>query len=224
MPTKGAVHASRPDAVKVLVVDDHPALRAGLEGLLGHVDGLLFLGAVRDEQEAHAALAECRPDVVVLDHALARGDGLSACFRIKQLPGSPRVVMYSAYVDGVFVVPATLAQADGMVSKSAPVDELLAAIRAVAVGERRMPTLDREAMRAASSRLEATDLPIVGMLLARVRIDEIADALGVHSDEICSRALRLIGALQSRTPRDDARREQTDLVPAGSPAHSGQRR
>ena len=77
-------------------------------------------------------------------------------------------MLYSAYVDDIFAVPATLAQADAIVSKNDPVAVLLAAIDAVAAGETQVPSPDPEVIEAASSRLEADDLPIVGMLFARV--------------------------------------------------------
>jgi DNA-binding NarL/FixJ family response regulator len=198
MPSSGVRDPNCPAVVKVLVVDDHPALRAGLESLLGQENGFVSLGALADEREVTDAIDESRPDVVILDHALDGGDGLRACFRIKQLPAPPGVVLYSGYVDSVFAVPAALAQADAIVSKSAPVDELLSAIRAVAAGEHGMPPLDRDAMAAASSRLAVEDLPVVGMLFARISVDEIAETLDVSPDEVRLRALRIIGELQAR--------------------------
>jgi DNA-binding NarL/FixJ family response regulator len=202
--------------VRVLVADDHPALRAGLEALLRQESDFVSLGAFHDERTVMRAIAQGRPHVVILDYALDGGDGLSVCFRIAQVPDPPRVVLYSAYVDHVFAVPATLAQADAIVSKSAPVDDLLAVVRAVAAGERRMPALDREAMMAASSRLASKDLPIAGMLVARVPVDEIADTLDVPSEDVRRRALRIIGALQSQERRFEFDRpEETVVLGAG---------
>jgi DNA-binding NarL/FixJ family response regulator len=188
-------------AVTVLVVDDHPALRAGLKQLLDQEPGYRLLGAVSTEAELAMALRRDRPDVVVLDYALTRGDGLSACFRIKQGAQPPGVVIYSAYVDQVFAVPATLAQADAIVSKNAPVEALLSAIDAVAAGESEVPVPDPEAMEAASSRLDAEDLPVLGMLFARIRVEDIAATLGVDPREVRSRALRIIGEMQARDRR-----------------------
>jgi DNA-binding NarL/FixJ family response regulator len=188
-------------AVTVLVVDDHPALRAGLKQLLDQEPRYRLLGAVSSEAELALALRRDRPDVVVLDYALTRGDGLSACFRLKQGARPPGVVIYSAYVDNVFAVPATLAQADAIVSKNAPVEALLTAIDAVAAGESEVPLPDPEAMEAASSRLDAEDLPILGMLFARIRVEDIAATLGVDPREVRSRALRIIGEMQARDRR-----------------------
>ncbi|MEO8688800.1 MAG: response regulator transcription factor [Solirubrobacteraceae bacterium] len=188
-------------AVSVLVVDDHPALRAGLERLLDQEPGYRLLGAVSSEKELAIALGHRQPDVVILDYALRRGDGLSACFRLKQLPRPPGVIIYSAYVDHVFAVPATIAQADAIVSKNAPVEVLLTAIDAVAAGEAELRSPDPEAMEAASSRLGSEDLPILGMLFARVHVDEIATTLGLDPREVRSRALRIIGEMQAQDRR-----------------------
>jgi DNA-binding NarL/FixJ family response regulator len=187
--------------VTVLVVDDHPALRAGLERLLDQEPGYRLLGAVSTEAELALALRRERPDVVILDYALTRGDGLSACFRLKQDARAPGVILYSAYVDHIFAVPATLAQADAIVSKNAPVEVLLSAIDAVAAGESEVPMPDAEAIEAASSRLLSEDLPILGMLFAKMRAAEIATTLGVQPGEVRSRALRIIGEMQAQDRR-----------------------
>src|SRR5215213_1290449 len=157
-------------AVSVLVVDDHPALRAGLEQLLDQEPGYRLLGAVSSEAELAIALRRHRPDVVVMDYALTRGDGLSACFCLKQRPHPPGVVLYSAYVDDV--------------------DALLAAIDAAATGASRVPSPDPELIEAASARLDVDDLPIVGMLFARLHAGDIATTLGVEPREVRARALR----------------------------------
>jgi DNA-binding NarL/FixJ family response regulator len=187
--------------VSVLVVDDHPALRAGLAQLLDHEAGYRLLGTVSSEAELTIALQRHRPDVVIMDYALTRGDGLSACFRLKQRPRSPGVVLYSAYVDDVFAVPATLAQADAIVSKSDSVEVLLTAINAVAAGTSHVPAPDPEAIEAASSRLRAEDLPILGMLFAGLRVDDIATTLGVDPRDVRARALRIIGGMQAQDRR-----------------------
>jgi DNA-binding NarL/FixJ family response regulator len=183
--------------ISVLVVDDHPALRAGLRGLLEQEPGVRCAGTVADEREMAQALQRCRTDVVVLDYALERGDGLSACFRLKQRPDAPGVVLYSGYADHVFAVPAAVAQADAIVPKSAPVQELLHAIRAVAAGRHFVRAPDPEVIQAASSRLRDEDLPVLGMLFARVPVVEIAETLDTTPADIRARALRIIGGMQA---------------------------
>ncbi len=189
--------------VRVLVVDDHPALREGLDGLLREEEGFEALGALPGARDVAEAVEAGRPDVVILDYALTDGDGLGVCFTIKQRPHAPAVVLYSAYADPVFAVPATLAQADGIVSKAAPVDELLATVREVAAGRYRMPELFPDAMGAAFSRLAPEDLPIAGMLVSRVGVADIAATLDLPPREVRRRARRIIGALQAREREPD---------------------
>jgi DNA-binding NarL/FixJ family response regulator len=199
--------------ISVLIVDDHPALRAGLGGLLEQEAGFASVVAVASEQEMTASLRHSRPDVVILDYALGHSDGLSACFRLKQRGDPPGVVLYSAYVDDVFAVPAAVAQADAIVSKSAPVAALLDAVRSAAGGESRLPQPDPEKVEAASSRLQDADLPVLGMLFARVSVTEIADTLGTTTANIRARALRIIGEMQAADRvRDPLRGAGSELV------------
>jgi DNA-binding NarL/FixJ family response regulator len=195
VPTTTTPTAQR--TVRVLVVDDHPALRAGLEGLLCNEPEVECVGALADTVGLLSAVRDLRPDVVVLDYALGTDDGLTTCFRLKQQPHSPAVVLYSAYVDDVFAVPAAIAQADATVSKSAPIDELLSAIHVAAGGTHARRLLDPELIQAASARLLTEDLPIATMLLAGTPVADIADILDTTNADVRRRALRIIGRLQA---------------------------
>jgi len=201
----------QPPAVSVLVVDDHPALRAGLEQLLDQEAGYRLLGAVSSEAELVIALRHHRPDVVVMDYALTRGDGLSACFRLKQRTHPPGVVLYSAYVDDVFAIPAAMAQADATVSKTAEAAELLAAIRRVGRGGSDRHPLDAEMLAAASAQLRADDLPIASMLYSATPVPDIAEVLGLPTADVRAGALRIIGRLQAGG-RLAGRRREVELV------------
>lgn len=187
--------------IRVLVVDDHPAIRAGLDGLLTGERGFDCIATLAETDRLLEAVSETRPDVVVLDYALGGDDGLTTCFRVKQQNDPPAVVLYSAYVDPVFTVPAAIAQADATVSKNAPVAELLGAIRDVTSHGPRRPTLDHEVIQAASARLLTDDLPIAAMLLSATPVAEIASIVDMSVTEVRRRALRIIGRLQAGTRR-----------------------
>ena len=187
--------------IRVLVVDDHPAVRAGLEGLLIGERGFECVATLAETDGLLEAVSEIRPDVVVLDYALGGDDGLTTCFRVKQRDSPPAVVLYSAYVDRVFTVPAAIAQADATVSKSAPVGELLSAIRDVASGGPRRPPLDNELIEAASARLLTDDLPIAAMLLCATPLADIATIVDTSVADVRRRALRIIGRLQAGNRR-----------------------
>ncbi len=85
-----------------------------------------------------------------------------------------------------------------MVSKTAPVEDLLSLVRRVAAGERAIPPLHPDAMGAASSRLAPVDLSVAGMLFSRVAVADIAETLGLRPEDVRARALRIIGELQAR--------------------------
>jgi DNA-binding NarL/FixJ family response regulator len=187
--------------IRVLVVDDHPAVRAGLEGLFIGERGFECVATLAETDDLLEAVREFRPDVVVLDYAIGGDDGLTTCFRVKQGDSPPAVVLYSAYVDRVFTVPAAIAQADATVSKNAPVAELLSAIRDAASGGLRRPALDNELIEAASSRLLTDDLPIAAMLLSATPVGDIATIVDTSVADVRRRALRIIGRLQAGNRR-----------------------
>jgi DNA-binding NarL/FixJ family response regulator len=193
--------------LRVLVADDHPALRAGLHGLLTGEADLECVGTVASVGELDEALRATSPDVVVLDYALGSDDGLTACFRLKQRQNAPGVVLYSAYVDDVFAVPAAIAQADATVSKTAEAADLLAAVRRVGHGRSDRPALDAEMLAAASARLCAEDLPIASMLFSATPVADIAEVLGLSVSDVKARALRIIGRLQAGSRLLGGRRE-----------------
>jgi DNA-binding NarL/FixJ family response regulator len=196
--TAQATEHQRTQDVRVLVVDDHPALRAGLEGLLAVEPDLQCVGTIDGITGLEEMVRREHPHVVLLDYALGSDDGLTTCFRIKQRADPPAVVLYSAYVDDVFAVPAAMAQADAIVSKSAPAGELLSIVRRVSRGWSQRPQMEPDVMEAASARLLTEDLPIAAMLMNATPVPEIAGVLDMPVADVRSRALRIIGRLQAR--------------------------
>jgi DNA-binding NarL/FixJ family response regulator len=209
--------------IRVLVVDDHPAIRAGLEGLLTGERGFDCIATLAETDRLLEVVNEFRPDVVVLDYALGGDDGLTTCFRVKQQNGPPAVVLYSAYVDHVFTVPAAIAQADATVSKNAPVSELLGAIREVASHGPRRPTLDHQLIQAASARLLTDDLPVAAMLLSATPVADIARSVDMSVTDVRRRALRIIGRLQAGNRRRPDRLASTTTSPPEAIARDGAR-
>jgi DNA-binding NarL/FixJ family response regulator len=186
--------------IRILLVDDHPALRAGLTAVLRAEPGLVPLGTAASEEELWPALHRTKPDVVVLDYHVPPSDGLQLCRRIKRSMPPPKVLLYSAYADASLVIPSMLAGADGVVNKGAPANELYDAIRTVARGERVIPPLSRELLDDANGRLASDDLPILGMALDGTPENEIARTLGLSSDEMTHRMDRMISTLKVEIP------------------------
>ena len=187
--------------IRILIVDDHPAMRTGLTAVLRAELGLVPLGVATSVDDLWPALHRTRPDIVVLDYHLPGGDdGLVMCRRIKREVPAPGVLLYSAYADAALTIPAVLAGVDALVNKSAPANELYDAIRSVARGERVLPAISRGLLDAAAEELDAEDLPILGMRLEQTPLGEMATVLGVELQTISRRLDRMIAQLKVDVP------------------------
>jgi DNA-binding NarL/FixJ family response regulator len=170
----------------LVLVDDHPAVRAGLRGLLDGEDDLRVAATAATAREGFEAIADLRPALALLDLHLPDDDGLALCLRTRTLPDPPRVVIYSAFADAGLAVRAAIAGADAVVAKSTPPRVLLAVLRAAGKGGVR-PALDARAMRSSGERLDPDDLPIMGMLAHGVDEEEIAATLGLDPEWLAAR-------------------------------------
>jgi DNA-binding NarL/FixJ family response regulator len=119
--------------IRVLVVDDHPVLRAGLEAVLRAEPGFVCVGVASDGDDARRVLPRTKPDVVILDRRLGDEDGLALCEATRSQPGAPEFVVYTAdAADPDLESLARAAGACGVVEKNRPIDELFDALRLAA--------------------------------------------------------------------------------------------
>jgi len=186
--------------IRVLLVDDHPAMRTGLAAVLAAEPGMVVLGAAASADELAPALNRTKPDVVLLDYHLPSSDGLVLCRVLKRSVPAPGVLLYSAYADASLAIPAILAGADGLLNKAAPAKDLYDAIRRVARGDRVLPAVPRDLLDSASARLDPEDLPILGMILDGASPADVADTLLVEPRNVSSRLDRMIGLLRIEVP------------------------
>jgi two-component system response regulator DesR len=193
--------------IHIALLDDHPAVVAGLIRLIEPEPDLTVIAAAATAPELARRLDGARADVLVLDHDPARADGLAHCRRIKERSNPPAVVIYSAYAGPASVLAAHAAHADAVVDKADDVRVLLTAIRAVGRGETMLPAVPPDAFEAGVNRLQDEDLPIFAMLLDRESGDVIAATLGMERGEVSWRVQRIIGRLRPklRTARDEHR-------------------
>lgn len=127
--------------IRVLVVDDHPVLRAGLEAVLRAEPGFRCVGGAEDGEAMWRLWNRHRPDVVVLDHRLGDEDGVELCRQLRAERDPPSVLLYTADPTSGVEAAAKGAGASGIVDKSVDVDALFDAIRlAGRRGEGRAPS------------------------------------------------------------------------------------
>jgi DNA-binding NarL/FixJ family response regulator len=186
---------------RIAIVDPQPAVRTGLTMLLRTEPGLVPVGAANGAADGLELVERLGPDVVLLEHHLLDGDGLSVCRRLKALARPPRVVIYTADPDGELVLLARVACADGLVDKSADPRELFEAIRVVVRGGSALPPLEPEQLDAAAHQIDPEDLALLAMLVDGTPAWDAADTLRLDRRKVGRRIERLLGRLrQSRTP------------------------
>ena len=122
-------------SVRILLVDDHEVLRAGLCALLENEADLKVVGQASTGAQAIALADSLGPDVIVLDLGLPDISGLEVIRAIRQHNTAVGIVVLSMYSRREYVVPAIEAGCDGYVPKSATHTSLLQAIRSVLAGE-----------------------------------------------------------------------------------------
>lgn len=180
---------------RVIVVDDHEAVRAGLERVIERAADLDLVAALSDARDLARVARETRVEVIVADFAMGPRDGLTACLDVKQSRQPPRVAIYSAYAGPSLDLVAAVAQADAVVDKAQPVEALLDAVRRLVDGARLLAPPEPDLLQAAAQRIEPEDQPIMALLLGGASIRDIADTFQASPREAKRRAHRVIGRL-----------------------------
>ncbi len=199
-----APHALRanggPTRLRVLVVDDHPAVRLGLLQLLDDQPDFDVVDAACTAEEARSLVEREPIDVAVVDYQLGARSGLWLTRLLKRLERPPSVVIYSAFSDGPLAAACVVAGADGLVSKGGTATELCHTIRAVARGRSRLPLVPPALAGAMRRRLGSDEQAIFGMLLAGIDPDEIATTLGISARSLDSRRWAMLHKLEGLRP------------------------
>ncbi len=130
-------------ALRVLVVDDHEVVRAGLRAVLDGDDTIEVVGEAGGAEEAVERAIALKPDVVLLDVRLGEGEdtgGVQACRGIRSSLPDTRVLMFSSYSERETVLAALLAGASGYLIKNVGRGRLIEALHTVGRGESLLDT------------------------------------------------------------------------------------
>ncbi|HET6167555.1 MAG TPA: response regulator transcription factor, partial [Marmoricola sp.] len=179
-----AAHGAAAMTVSVLLVDDHPLVRAGLAGLIGATDDVRVVGEAADGESARERARELEPDVVLMDISMPGTDGIESTRRLFQDGYAGAVVMLTSFSDHPRVVDALAAGAVGYLLKDSEPTEVLAAVRAAADGHAPLdPRVARALLPtrqdAPGSDLSAREREVLQLVAEGLANKQIARRLGI---------------------------------------------
>jgi len=173
--------------IRLLLVDDHEVVRAGLRALLRKSSDLEIVGEVATMADAIAAAARLVPDVVLMDLRLPDGSGIDACREILSDVAGVRVLILTSYPDEQAVLSTIMAGASGYLLKDIGHEALVRAIRDAAAGR---PILDSAITQRVARRvqkvgeLSAQEQRILALVVEGKTNKEIGAALGLSDKTV----------------------------------------
>lgn len=181
--------------IRLAVVDDHPVVSEGLASLLAASPDIDLVGTAGAIRAARELIRSAKPDVVLCDIELGGGE---RGFELLEawLPDEeamPAVVFFSAYDFPAFHVLAMERGAAGYLLKTAPLAEILEAIRRAAGGGTSFTSRDLRAARSAARPPSSRELEVIGLIVAGHSNDEIAAQLAMGPRTVESHLRRLFG-------------------------------
>ena len=170
--------------IRILVVDDHPVVRAGLASMLSSIPGLTVSGAASTGEEALELIDREQPDVLLLDLRMPGMTGIELLNAIRTKPLPPKALVLTSYESDEEIYRAIEAGAQGYLLKSTPQAEIVTAIQAVHSGRHHIPPriAARLAERMVRSALTQRELEILEMVVRGLTNKQIGNALGISEN------------------------------------------
>lgn len=194
------------EKVRVLVVEDNELTRVGIVTLLGTDPRLEVVGQAVDGVEAVKLHRTLRPDVVLMDLKMPGFDGIAATAHLVQETPPARVLVLTHYEGDEDIFRALRAGAQGYVTKNLRGGELVAAILAVARGERHVPPeiARRLEQRQGQPELTLRERQVLRLLDEGRTNREIGEALGLAEKTVAVHVGHVLGKLGARSRTEAA--------------------
>ena len=121
--------------VRLLIADDHKIFRQGIKKLLEEEQDLQVVGEAADGREVVKKATELKPDIILMDIAMANLNGLEATKQIKKVLPESKIIMLTMHKNEEYVLQSFQAGASGYILKEGAVEELVSAIRSIYAGK-----------------------------------------------------------------------------------------
>jgi len=212
------MHKNGSEPIRILIVDDHPVVRAGLASMLGTQVGLKVIGSACSGEEALKKLQHEAVDVVLLDLRMPGISGIETLRALARAPLSPRVIVLTSFEMDEDIYRAVQAGARGYLLKDTPQHEMIEAIASVHAGKRYIPRhiAARLADRMMRSNLTTRELEILEMLAKGRTNKEIGSALEISDNTVRNHVINIIDKLEVSDRTEAATTAiQRGIIPAG---------
>jgi DNA-binding NarL/FixJ family response regulator len=175
------------ERIRILIVDDHPAIRKGLIATLEPEPDMEIVGAAATRQQAFEIWEKTRPDITLMDLSLEGGaGGVEAIRQIRQNSASAKIIVFSALTADEDVYQALQSGAVTFLTKETPDEKLVHTIRDVHSGGRPIPQeIARQlADRLTQSQLTAREVEVLTLVARGLRNKEIGATLAISEETV----------------------------------------
>jgi DNA-binding NarL/FixJ family response regulator len=185
------------ERIRVLVVDDHQVVRAGLKALINSEPDMNVAGEAANEEEALKTFAVVKPDVTLMDLRLPDASGIDVAARLQSAAPGARIIMFSSYNREEEIYGALKTGVCSYIRKGAPASELLQAIRAAHAGKRYIsPEIGQQVVdHLTQDDLSAREREVLQLMFEGRSNKEIAASLGISDHTVNIHTRNVMGKL-----------------------------
>lgn len=179
---------SSKDKIRILVVDDHSVVRAGLKSILDEQPSLQVVGEASSADEACLLAGKLRPNLVLLDMRLPDASGAEACRRLKEIDPAIKVVILTSFAEETLVFSALAAGADGYLLKDCDDDALVQSLHTICKGSQVLApavlnivtgSRTKNAQKSGLEQFTPREMSILGHIAEGLTYKEVADRLSI---------------------------------------------